>query len=163
MVYWYNLAMAERYPRNPNTTCFMCGNNIYRKPCELKRNKGKAYCSQLCYGRSCRKEKPCVVCKKPILAGLNKITCSRACSNRHRAGIRYKIGRPKDKVKSQKALKTRLINQRGSICERRSYDRVQILQIHHIDRDRQNNALTNLELLCPNCHCEEHQLEDNKL
>lgn len=27
-----------------------------------------------------------------------------------------------------------------------------ILQVHHIDENRQNNALKNLIILCPNCH-----------
>jgi hypothetical protein len=28
----------------------------------------------------------------------------------------------------------------------------QILQFHHIDRDRKNDSLENLTILCPNCH-----------
>jgi hypothetical protein len=31
-----------------------------------------------------------------------------------------------------------------------------ILQIHHKDRNRDNNNLNNLEVLCPNCHVMEH-------
>jgi 5-methylcytosine-specific restriction endonuclease McrA len=26
------------------------------------------------------------------------------------------------------------------------------LEVHHIDGDRTNNSLENLQLLCPNCH-----------
>ena len=29
---------------------------------------------------------------------------------------------------------------------------VQLLEVHHRDGDRTNNALANIELLCPNCH-----------
>jgi 5-methylcytosine-specific restriction endonuclease McrA len=47
-------------------------------------------------------------------------------------------------------------------CERCGYDdKPGILQVHHKDRDRENNALSNLEVLCPNCHAEEH-LEERK-
>lgn len=28
----------------------------------------------------------------------------------------------------------------------------QILEIHHIDRNRDNNSFSNLQVLCPNCH-----------
>jgi hypothetical protein len=116
-----------------------------------------------CYGIFCRKENPCLICNKPILSGLNKKTCSRACANIHRTGIQYKINRPKDKVKSQKALKLRLLGERGSKCERCDYKKYEILQIHHKDRNRNNNDLNNLALICPNCHYEEHFLEKSWL
>jgi len=28
--------------------------------------------------------------------------------------------------------------------------------VHHKDRNRENNEIENLELLCPNCHSEDH-------
>ena len=93
-----------------------------------------------------------------ILAGLNKKTCSRSCANKHREGIKYKIGSPRDKVKSQRAIKLRLLKERGEKCERCIYDKYEILQIHHKDRNRKNNNLENLQLICPNCHFEEHFL-----
>jgi 5-methylcytosine-specific restriction endonuclease McrA len=101
------------------------------------------------------------VCGKPLLAGLNKKTCSRACANKNRAGLSYKNGNPKDKVKAQRALKARLLKERGLQCERCGYDKVPILQVHHKDRNRQHNELKNLELICPNCHAEEHYLENS--
>ncbi len=126
---------------------------------ELERNKGKAYCSMVCYGLACRKEEPCVICGKLILARENKKTCSRACANKHRTGIKYKLNRPKDKVKFYQNLKVRLLEQRGKKCERCGYDKYEILHVHHRDRNRLNNELSNLELICPNCHYEEHYLE----
>lgn len=36
-----------------------------------------------------------------------------------------------------------------------------ILVLHHKDRNRENNALDNLEVLCPNCHTLEH-FQENK-
>jgi len=155
--------MTERYKRNPNTECLVCGNRIYRRPIEIQKNRGKVFCSQACYGVSCRKETPCIVCGKLILAGANKKTCSRGCANRNRTGINYKINSPKDKVKSQRSLKVRLLNQRGKSCERCSYNKYEILQVHHKNRDRENNKFENLELICPNCHAEEHYLKVNRL
>ena len=35
------------------------------------------------------------------------------------------------------------------------------LEIHHKDRDRENNTVDNLELLCNGCHTEEHRGERN--
>lgn len=149
--------MPERYKRNPNTNCKFCDKLIYRRPCEIA--IGKVFCSMACYGLAIRKEFPCVVCGKMLLAGLNKKTCSRACANTNRAGIKYKINSPRDKVKSGKAIKLRLTELRGNKCERCGYNKYEILQVHHKDRNRSNNNLTNLELICPNCHYEEHFLK----
>ena len=159
---WYTGLVAE-YKRNPNTKCIICAKDVYRRPSQLKRNMGNVFCSPNCYGISNRKEIPCVVCKKSILSGLNKKTCSRACSNKHRIGIKYNIGRPRDKVISQRALKVRLLEERGKKCQRCDYSKYEILQVHHRDRNRNHNELVNLELICPNCHYEEHFLEKSWL
>ena len=155
--------MAENYTRNSNSKCAVCGKPIYRRPCEIKRNKGRVFCSATCYGIACRKEIPCVVCSKPILSRFNKKTCSRSCANKHRVGIRYKINSPRDKVKNQRSLKLRLLSLRGKFCEKCGYTKVEILQVHHKDRNKENNELENLELICPNCHAENHFLENSWL
>lgn len=153
---WYTGLVTEEYKRNPNTKCAVCEKPIYRRPQQIKENKGRVFCGQICYGSSCRKEAPCIVCGKLILSGLNKKTCSRGCSNKNRVGIIYKINSPRDNVKSQQSLKISLSKERGIHCERCGYDKFKILQVHHKNRDRSNNNLSNLELICPNCHCEEH-------
>ncbi len=157
--------MTEKHKRNPNTKCIVCAKPVYKRPLQIQENEGRVFCGQVCYGASCRKETPCVVCGKLILAGLHKKTCSRGCANTHRAGIKYKVysNPPKDKVKSQQALKTRLLKDRGTNCERCSYSKFEILQVHHKNKDRTNNELSNLELICPNCHYEEHLLEKSWL
>lgn len=153
--------MAESYIRKPNTNCQVCGKLIYRRPCEIE--KGRVFCGMICYGKSNRNEHPCVICGKLIMAKFHKKTCSRSCANVHRAGIKYKINSPKDKVKSQRALKLRLLKNRGQQCERCDYKIFEILQVHHKDKNRNNNNLGNLELICPNCHYEEHFLEKSWL
>ena len=150
--------------RIPNVRCLICGKPVYRRPAELRLSKGRAFCSLICYGIAGRKEKPCISCGTMVRSGLNKKTCSRACANRHRAGIRYKLGRPKlDKVQNQRSIKIRLLLLRGEECERCGYNKREILHVHHKDRDRKNNDFSNLELVCPNCHYEEHYLEKSWL
>lgn len=47
-------------------------------------------------------------------------------------------------------------------CERCGYDKYpDILEVHHKDRIRKNGESENLELLCPNCHTEEHYLRND--
>ncbi len=154
--------MSE-YKRKPNTTCAICGTPIYRRPGVLKQNRFKAYCNQVCYGVSNRKEIPCIICGTLILAGANKKTCSRACANTNRTGIVYTGRRPKDKVVTARLLKGRIIALRGSHCERCAFSITQVLQVHHKDRDREHNSLDNLELLCPNCHASEHYLKKQNI
>lgn len=163
MCLWYTGWVVKIYRRRPNITCSICKKAIYRRPNQIEVNHGRVFCSAVCYGISCRKETPCIVCSKLILSGANKKTCSRGCSNTNRSGIKYNIGRPKDKVKSQQAIKIRLLEARGTKCERCNYSKYEILQVHHIDRNRKNNALDNLQLICPNCHYEEHFLEKSWL
>ena len=153
----------EKYKRNPNSKCMVCANPIYRRPIELKRNGGRVYCSMLCYGISSRKEAPCVVCGKLILASLHKKTCSRSCSNTYRAGIKYKIGRPRDKEQTLRILKLKLMEKRGRKCERCDYNKYEVLQVHHKNRNRNDNTDDNLEIVCPNCHYEEHFLKKSWL
>ncbi|MBI5003828.1 HNH endonuclease [Candidatus Kaiserbacteria bacterium] len=155
--------MGERYKRTPNTSCLVCQAPIYRRPIELRR-KQRVFCGSRCYGLASRKETPCVVCGVLILAHKRAKTCSRVCANTHRAGIKYKLSLPrKDKVKDQRALKLRLMDQRGTKCERCGYSKKEILHVHHRDRNRNNNDLSNLALICPNCHYEEHYLENSWL
>ncbi len=155
--------MPEQYKRIPNINCSVCNKTIYRRPCEIERSEGRAFCSRICYGLFCRKEIPCIICGELILSGFNKKTCSRGCANKHRIGIKYKLNRPKDKVISQRFLKIRLLKIRGTSCEKCGYDKQEILQIHHKDKNKNNNNINNLELICPNCHFEKHYLEKSWL
>jgi hypothetical protein len=161
---WYTGLVPELYKRKPNIKCKVCATPIYRRPAEISVNRGRVFCSVNCCGIFNRKEIPCAMCGKLIMAGLNKKTCSRGCANKYRTGIKYKMGRPsKSKVRSQQLLKIRLLKERGKKCERCNYNKYEILQIHHKNRDRNNNELSNLELICPNCHYEEHFLKNSWL
>jgi len=73
------------------------------------------------------------------------------------------MNRPRDKVTFYRSLKIRLLQQRGKKCGRCNYNKYEILQVHHKDRNRSNNELENLELICPNCHLEEHYLKKSWL
>ncbi len=150
--------MTEQYIRKPNTTCLMCSKPIYRRPSEITETKSRVFCSAVCYGLSCRKETPCVVCGKGILAGHHKKTCSRFCSNKHRASQNYIQNKPIDKVVTLRRIKVRLLKIRGEKCERCDYNKIKVLQVHHTNKNRADNRLSNLELICPNCHYEEHYL-----
>ena len=60
-------------------------------------------------------------------------------------------------IKSEK-MKNHLIHLRGHKCKKCGNTEWQgqliPLEVHHIDGDRLNNVLENLQLLCPNCHAQ---------
>lgn len=52
----------------------------------------------------------------------------------------------------------KLENTANQVCERCGSDKFMV--VHHKDRDRYNNGLSNLELLCKSCHQNEHMNRD---
>lgn len=65
------------------------------------------------------------------------------------------------------SLKPHLILLRSNTCEccKNTHWLEQIirLEVHHLDGDRTNNELTNLQLLCPNCHSYTDNFRNKKL
>lgn len=151
------------YMRTPNCSCTVCEKQIYRRPIQIQ--KGNVYCSQSCRGIFSRKETiNCKICDTAIVpigkpGGRQwKTYCSRSCSNKGRAGIKYKQENSNSKHKHSHDLKSMLIDLRGAKCEKCSCDIVGILQSHHILEvsNGGDDAPENLMLLCPNCHYTEH-------
>ena len=150
----------ESYVRKPNCKCNVCNKEIYRRPQQII--SGNTYCSRECYGKANQKRIKCAICNNTFKSGLNKKTCSRACANKQKEGLRYKqLGRPiKDKVKELESLRNRLITLHGYKCCKCEYNKLPILHVHHkIEKSKGGtDDINNLELVCPNCHAEEHFL-----
>lgn len=140
--------------RKPNSSCFVCGKRIYRRPTQLK--SGKVYCSSVCHGIDQRVTKQCPVCGKTYWGA--KRTCSRTCANKGRMGIRYLGENKRNNYVQGWLLKEKLAAQRGGVCETCGHDNYNILQVHHRvpKAEGGTDALSNLMLLCPNCHREIH-------
>ena len=64
------------------------------------------------------------------------------------------------------SLKPHLVKERGKKCEmcllESWLDNDIPLECHHIDGDRTNNELHNLQLLCPNCHAQTDNYRNKK-
>jgi len=76
--------------------------------------------------------------------------CSKQCVNKSNS----KVWKPKFTTVRKKLLKLDKINK----CQRCGFDEYpKILGVHHKDRNRNNNTISNLEILCPNCHSIEHK------
>ena len=45
-------------------------------------------------------------------------------------------------------------------CEKCGYNKhIELLEVHHLDKNKKNNTRDNLKLFCPNCHEEWHLLD----
>lgn len=65
--------------------------------------------------------------------------------------------------KQQAVIRAELISEKPC-CWRCGYNAiVGVLVMHHKDRDRQNIARENLEILCPTCHMEDHYLQQDSV
>lgn len=63
-------------------------------------------------------------------------------------------------------MKRHLIKEMGNKCQKcllSLWNNEAIsIEVHHIDGDRTNNCIKNLQLLCPNCHAQTHNWRGKK-
>lgn len=144
------MALAAR--TQVDATCAECGTNFQH--ISSRANKAK-YCSPQCYHKAMHKKGTvhynCVHCGIVFLdsPSTKRKYCSKACVNK----AAKNVWRPNFTTVRKTMVKRNML----TACERCGYDAVpQILGVHHKDRNRRNNELSNLEVLCPNCHSLEH-------
>lgn len=129
----------------------------------IYRNLTAKYCSNKCkgvaLGHDGSKTVACVVCGKEHHRPPSHLGCRPTCSMKCR-GIADRKATPEG---NDIPFVRKWMRREGKMdsCTKCGYsERPQILVVHHIDRDRGNNKLDNLEVLCPNCHALEHYWEN---
>lgn len=145
--------------------CKLCENIFY-----TRKNKKSVYCSQECMKEDRTIEIICPVCEKKVRVEKSKHEstknginfCSRKCKDfaqtvgsginvqpqHYGTGVRYY------RKKGKKNLLPK--------CTRCGYEEdVKMLDVHHKDKDRRNNKLENLEVLCVWCHALETRRDWN--
>lgn len=116
----------------------------------------RKYCSIKCYAKSRIKIKEifnCLHCGKEFNDG-RYFRQRKYCSNQCKGKIHLTQWKP-----SYSCIRKRF-DLRGMIsqCEMCGYNaHPEILGIHHKDENRKNNDLSNLIVLCPNCHSLQHR------
>jgi hypothetical protein len=140
--------------RKANATCSVCQKPIYRRPAQIA--SGSVFCSIACNGISQQKPKSCPICLKKFTG--TKKTCSRSCANTYRQGVTHTKENASNNARRVKKLKEDVAKRCQGKCERCGENNYAILEVHHkIERHRGGtDTLTNLELLCPNCHTAHH-------
>lgn len=114
--------------RSPNVQCAYCGVEFYKSESKKKNSKsGLHFC--------CRDHKD----RAQRIGGIAAI-------------------QPKHYGKSNKYnYRDLAFRNYPALCARCGYSKhPEVLEVNHIDCDRSNNNLSNLEILCPTCHKEYH-------
>jgi hypothetical protein len=106
--------------------CIECSSTLYRPQSEIRRSKGRFFCTKSCF-----------------MAWKNKNILSGEDHSRWKDG----------EGSYRKAMLRRTA---APICEGCGLHDIRILVVHHIDRNRKNNVPGNLRWLCRNCHYLEH-------
>lgn len=104
-----------------------------------------------------RIEKECLCCR--VLFSTEKrstkeqVVCSRACSNTY-----FRSGEENGNfIDSPNNYRNKAFKHYSPVCARCGFAHLLALEVHHKDRDRSNNNLDNLEIVCANCHTIEHK------
>lgn len=158
--------------RNITKKCGYCNSEFQALLKEIKRGGGK-YCCKLCANKAiAAKRKPlpsnciCTWCEKDFRikehrrkrskSGLN--FCSRNCKDEaQRIDNNIKEIQPSHYKDGSSVYRDRALKYYGNKCRSCNYNKnINILQVHHIDGNRKNNRISNLEVLCPNCHITLH-------
>ena len=141
--------------------CIVCNTIFEVKPSRIKRGWGK-YCSQECkyQGFKTGSYVKCSTCRKLVYKNIKdqgrsksgKLFCGKSCQtiwrnsiyvgNKH---INWKEGRSSYR---QIMLRAKII----PVCARCEASDIRIMVVHHKDRNRKNNSISNLIWLCHNCH-----------
>ncbi len=161
--------------------CGTCKKNFNAPLKEINRGNGK-YCSRICSNEGVKKKQilrnslknqpnvQCSYCNKLFYKNDSKRKISKSqlyfCCREHKDLAQTKqFGLkeiwPPHFGQSNSITKYREIafRHKEHKCERCGYQKLtEILEVHHKDRNRENNNIENLLVLCPNCHMEEHFL-----
>ncbi len=146
----------------PIVNCIQCNKHFFIKPNRLERGWGK-YCSNNCkhLGNKTGTHLACCNCGAEIYRNKaeqnrsksGKFFCNRSCQTIWRNSKVYfgaKHANWKDGQSSYRQILKR--TKAPEKCLRCGINDVRILAVHHKDKNRQNNILTNLIWLCHNCH-----------
>jgi hypothetical protein len=164
-----NSPFAKTYTK----TCLICKKSFsYYVYVSTEKKQPRQTCSKECrYILASQKEKKRIkrVCKNcqqtySTMPCHNKSFCSRDCYNdflRKRTGDKNPAWKPISESSSYRSLKMTLrkhLIKSDTICED-CQTQADVLEIHHKDKNRDNNKPNNLVILCKPCHAERHRGE----
>ena len=151
---------VTEYNTHPNV-CKSCGKNL---PYEKRRNN---YCNQSCSAAANNRHRnavitktvhTCLSCGCEFEGASDRKYCSSVCSTNHRQKLIFDRIVSGDMTLDERHYRKYLIISRGCKCEECGWDKVNPktgkcpIQMDHVDGNAENHSISNLRLLCPNCH-----------
>ena|SRR3989344_4864689 len=155
----------------PHVKCIKCSSLFYAKPRHIKVGWGK-FCSRKCQSESQRNGSfiKCAACKKLVYrtpkhlkhSESGNFFCNKSClAVWKNQNIISGENHPNWKH-GENAYRNIMMRQKiKPICSDCKITDFRVLLVHHKDRSRKNNKVSNLQWLCHNCHFIEH-LKDRR-
>ena len=150
--------------------CSLCKKKFYRKPSQLKLAK-RSFCSSVCQHKARRTGQivNCHWCGKEsykqfhdLSAKEQKQFCGRKCSlewlNSNQKGVKHPNWTTGEFSYKGVMLQNGVL-QKCTLC---GLQDKRVLAVHHIDRNRKNNHVSNLAWLCHDCHFLVHHYPDER-
>jgi len=158
------LRLKLEYEADPKK-CLQCGTIISFK--DIVEDRNKKFCNHSCaatYTNSGRIIKPeknrnCLYCDGKLKLSSKKY-CSKICQTTHKSNLMIEkcISGNSGSTDVPTAVRRYLLEQANHKCTECGWDKIHPvtkrvpLTIDHTDGDSTNNNLSNLKVLCPNCH-----------
>lgn len=151
--------------------CKICRKEFYAKPSHVTMGYG-VYCSRNCRNIGMREGKyvKCDICKMQIYkrpleilrSKSKKYFCSKSCQaiwrNKYFSGNKHLLWKGGHSTYRDKMF----AKQEKQACTLCKVKDKRVLAVHHIDKNRSNNSISNLAWLCHNCHYLVHFYEKER-
>ncbi len=145
--------------------CDYCGNIFFRQKRFYKFLNEKQFCSPTCKGlyNETIIKITCAHCKKEFTRSVNKLKnsksgiyfCCRACKDKAQSYI--KEIQPNHYGTGESNYRSKALNNLPNKCDICGISDKDVLIVHHRDKNRDNNSIKNLQILCANCHLKIHK------
>jgi len=156
-------------PKMITTNCTICERAFTTTLSNIKRGRGK-FCSSECRYKEKRKTFTCSFCATEFVSIKSRSEksktktyfCSNQCKYKAASSLDsdYQTG-PKPKSIGVSTYRNRALLLLENKCNRCGYDEhIQLLDVDHIDSNRDNNNISNLQVLCVMCHATKTRLPD---
>lgn len=146
--------------------CFECKTFFRKESKKVKYNRArdfKNYCSRVCQSKAkvVSITLKCATCNKDVRrtpSAIKKSKSGRSFCDKHCATIynntAYKSGKNNPNYTVGRNYREKALKHYPHKCVKCNYSRTEILQVDHIDSNRDNNDINNLQILCPTHHWE---------
>lgn len=142
--------------------CTGC-NNLYSKQARFAGSINEFYCSTKCANNArLYTEVKCSHCNILFKKLTSRLSGSKSglyfCCREHKdlAQSYIKDIQPDHYGSGKYNYRSKALNNFGAVCNRCGFTNILALEVHHKDKNRDNNDISNLEVLCCNCHSIEH-------